>query len=65
MVSRRSDIEIEFDRETGSYFIIWEPPVIGLGGTEGEALEDLRGAAHLGIDTFIDLKIKNIEKGVR
>lgn len=63
-MSRRQDIEIEFDPETGNYFIIWEPLVISLGRTKEGALEDLREAAHLGVDTFIDLKLKDIERGV-
>jgi len=29
---------------------------IGLGRTEAEALDDLRAAAHLGIETTVDLK---------
>lgn len=64
-MSRRPDIEIEFDQETSSYFIIWEPLVIGLGRTKEEALEDLREAAHQGVDIFIDAKLKDIERGVR
>ena len=64
-MSRRPDIKIEFDQETGSYFIIWELLVISLGKTEEEALQDLREAAHLGVDTFIDAKLKDVERGVR
>ncbi len=63
-MSRRPDIKIEFDQETSSYFIIWEPLVIGLGRTKEEALEDLREAAHQGVDAWIDLKLKEIEKGM-
>jgi predicted RNase H-like HicB family nuclease len=57
------NIDLEFDSETGEYFIVWEPAVIGMGKTEREALEDLREAAYFGVDTFINLKLKNI--GVR
>ncbi len=64
-MSRQPDIKIEFDPETSSYFIIWEPLVISLGRTPEGALEDLREAAHLGVDTFIDIKIKDIERGVK
>ena len=64
-MSRRQDIKIEFDPESDSYFIIWEPKIISLGRTQRAALEDLREAAHLGVDTFIDIKIKDIERGVR
>ncbi len=63
-MSRRQDINIEFDTETGNYLIIWEPLVISLGRTKEGTLEDLREAAHLGVDTFIDLKLKDIERGV-
>ena len=61
-MSRRRNIEIEYDRETGRHFIIWEPLIVSLGGTQEEALGDLREAAHQGVDTWIDLKLKEIEK---
>jgi hypothetical protein len=48
--------------ESGEYYIIWEPIVTGMGKTKREALEDLRAAAHFGVDTLIDLKLKNIKK---
>jgi len=57
-----NDIKLEFDGETGEYYIIWKPVVIGMGKTSTKALEDLREAAHFGVDTLIDLKLKNIEK---
>ena len=56
----KNDINLEFDRETGEYYIIWEPIVIGMGKTKHEALKDLRTAAHSGVDTLIDLKLKDI-----
>ena len=52
-----SNIEIEFDEETRDYYIVREPIVISLGKTKDEALEDLREAAHLFIDTMVDLKL--------
>lgn len=58
----RNDINIEYDSETGDYYIVWEPLVIGAGKTESEALEDLKMAAHSGVETLIDLKLKNIKK---
>jgi hypothetical protein len=58
----RNDIKLEFDRQTGEYYIIWKPVVIGMGKTGTKALEDLREAAHFGADTFIDLKLENIKK---
>jgi predicted RNase H-like HicB family nuclease len=57
-----NDIRLEFDSETGEYYIVWEPVVIGTGKTRAKALEDLREAAHFGVDTLINLKLKNIEK---
>jgi predicted RNase H-like HicB family nuclease len=54
---------LEFDDETRNYYIVWEPIVIGLGKTRQEALEDLRQAAHSGLDTLIDLKLEDIGKG--
>jgi hypothetical protein len=60
MALAKRDINLEFDRETQEYHIIWEPVVIGMGKTRHETLEDLRVAAHFGIDTLIDLKLKDI-----
>ena len=57
-----NDINLEYDRESGEYYIVWEPVVVSAGETERQALEDLRGAAHLGVDTLIDLKLANIKK---
>lgn len=55
-------IKLEFDRETQQYYIIWEPIVIGTGRTRVTALEDLREAAHSGVDTLIDSKLKDMKK---
>ena len=57
---KQSDIEIVFDEESQSYYIIWEPIIIGAGKTKKEVLADLRQAAHFGVDTIIDTKIKDI-----
>ena len=57
-----NDINLEFDGESREYYIIWKPLVIGMGKTKGKALEDLREAAHFGVDTLIDLKFKDIGK---
>lgn len=54
------NIDIEYDSEGGDYYIVWSPMVIGAGQTEREALEDLRAAAHSGVDTLINLELKNI-----
>lgn len=58
----RSDINLEFDQESGDYYIVWEPVILSAGKTQRQALEELRGAAHSGVDTLIDLKLKNIKK---
>ncbi len=57
----RNDINLEYDQESGEYYIVWEPVILSAGKTERQALEELRGAAHLGVDTLIDLKLKNIK----
>ena len=62
-MSRKWDIEIEFDDQTQDYYIIWQPVVIGSGKTKAAALQDLREAAHFGVDNLIDLKLKDIRKG--
>jgi len=57
-----NDINLEFDRESGDYYIVWEPVVISAGTSARQALEELRGAAHLGVDTLIDQKLEKIKK---
>jgi predicted RNase H-like HicB family nuclease len=57
-----NSITLEFDKESGEYYIVWEPLVIGAGKTKDEALQDLREAAHLGVDTMIDRKLQNMKK---
>ena len=56
-MSRKHDIEIEFDKETRNYHIIWEPFAVSSGKTKQDALEDLREAAHFSVDTLVDLKL--------
>ena len=56
------DIIIEYDETTESYFIIWEPIVVGLGNTKLTALKDLQKATQFGINTSIDLKRKLLIK---
>jgi hypothetical protein len=58
----RNDINLEYDQESREYYIVWEPVILSAGKTERQALEELRGAAHSGVDTLIDLKLKNIKK---
>jgi len=60
-VSGQNEIHIEFDEVTNDYYVVWEPIAMGAGKTRQEALDDLRQAAHFGIDTFIDLKLKDID----
>jgi predicted RNase H-like HicB family nuclease len=62
-VLSKSDINLEFDREAQEYHVIWAPVCIGMGKTRHEALEDLRTAAHFGVDTLIDLNLK--DAGIR
>ena len=58
-----AEIIIAYDNDSQSYYCIWRPLTsIGLGRTEAEALNDLRAAAHLGIETMVDLKLREIEK---
>jgi predicted RNase H-like HicB family nuclease len=55
-----TNINLEYDSETGEYYIMWRPIVIAAGKTITTALEDLRETAHFGINTLIDLKLKEI-----
>jgi len=57
---RQNDIHLELDELTHDYYAFWEPVAMGAGKTMRDALDDLRQAAHFGIDTFIDLKLKDI-----
>ena len=61
-MSKPNEIQIAFDEEMQGYYAIWEPVAIGAGKTRREALDDLRQTAHFGVDTFIDLKLKDINK---
>jgi hypothetical protein len=55
------EITIAYDDDSQSYYCIWQPLIsVGLGKTEAEALNDLRAAAHLGIETILDLKLGEI-----
>jgi predicted RNase H-like HicB family nuclease len=57
------EIIIDYDDDSQSYYCIWRPLTsVGLGKTEAEALDDLRAAAHLGVETMVDLKLREIEK---
>lgn len=62
MIPTTRDIEIEFDEETRSHFVVWQPFLVSSGRTQREALEDLRAAAHFGIDTMIDLKLAKVKQ---
>ncbi len=62
-MSPKNDIDISFDEETRAYYIIWQPLIAGMGNTIHEVLEDLRQAAHLGVDTLINSKLRDSHKG--
>lgn len=55
------EIVIAYDDDSQSYYCIWRPLTsVGLGMTMAEALDDLRAAAHSGIETMVDLKLREI-----
>jgi len=57
------NIIIAYDDDSQSYYCIWRPLTsVGLGKTEAEALDDLRAAAHFGIETMVESKLREIEK---
>ena len=59
-MSGHQEIDIEFDTESREYYVIWQPMVVICSGkTRQEALEELRETAHFGVDTLIDLKLKD------
>jgi hypothetical protein len=55
------EIIVEYDDTLKSYYVIWDLAVAGLGKTKQSALNDLRRAAHFGIDTTIDFQLKILE----
>ena len=58
-----NEIMIAYDDDSQSYYCIWRPLTsVGMGKTKAEALDDLRAAAHFGIETMVDLKLREIEK---
>jgi predicted RNase H-like HicB family nuclease len=62
-MNRQPDNEIrtEYDDDSQGYYIIWQPlTTIGMGSTEQEALEDLRAAAHFGIEAIVNSKLREI-----
>ena len=60
-MSPDNEILIEYDAGTMNFFALLEPfPAIGMGETEKEALEDLRKAAYLGVETMINLRLLEI-----
>jgi len=62
MTSNNGEIKIKLDKVIQHYYIVWELSVIGLGKTKQEALESLREAAHFGVDSLIDQKLRNISE---
>jgi hypothetical protein len=61
-----NNIRIEYDRQAECYQIIWAPMVVvGAGGTRTEALEDLRRAAHFGVDAMVDVKLAKLGRKAR
>ena len=55
----KGDINLQYDQEIREYYVIWEPAIIGMGKTKGEAMEDLRTASHFYTDALIDLKLED------
>ena len=55
-----NELKTEHDDSQG-YYVVWQPlTAIGAGRTEREALEDLRVAAHFGIETIVNSKLREI-----
>ena len=58
----KNDITIEYEPESKSHYICWQPflPVIGSGTNGIEALLDLKRTAHFFIDSLIDAKLTDL-----
>jgi predicted RNase H-like HicB family nuclease len=51
-------IEIEYDHQSGEYYITWKPPVvIGCGKTREKALKEVKRIARFTIDTMCNLDL--------
>jgi hypothetical protein len=56
-----NEMQIEYDEVIRGYYIAWRPAAaMGMGRTKEKALEELRQAAHFGIDTAVILKLAEI-----
>lgn len=56
MQSEIKDMQIEYDTVSNTYYVVWQPiVVVGAGSTKKAALDDLKTAAHFGIDTILNL----------
>jgi predicted RNase H-like HicB family nuclease len=56
-----NEIVTEYDDDSQGYYVVWKPlTAVGMGRTELEALEDLRDAAHFGIETMVNSKLREI-----
>ena len=61
MKNENRDLQIDYDTVSQTYYVIWQPMVvIGAGPTKKAAMDDLKKAAHFGIDIIIDEKLKVI-----
>ena len=55
MENENKDIQIEYDTVSNTYYVVWQPmAVVGTGFTRKTALEDLKKAAHFGIDSILN-----------
>jgi hypothetical protein len=61
-MSKTNEIQIAFDEVMQGYYAVWKSIIIGTGKTKHAALDDLRQTAHFGVDTFIDLKLEDVNK---
>jgi len=54
-----NEIITEYDAESCSYYIVWQPPVvIAAGQTEKEALEEFREAVRFCIEETVEKRIR-------
>ncbi len=61
MLLHNDQIKIEYDEDLQGYYVAWNPvAAVGMGETEKKALEELRQAAHCGVETMVNLKMAEI-----
>ena len=59
MKNENRDLQIDYDTVSNTYYVVWQPMVVvGAGPTKKAAMDDLKKAAHFGIDTILNREVE-------